>query len=114
MCIRDRICALGVTARLDFEGDQFTFFKLPPGEVEALLGVELCELSLYDALIPHLESQVARGRMPLIEVDAFMLPDTRGVSYGLEPVSYTHLDVYKRQPRICCGPRSGSASPTAR
>ena len=81
---RDPICALGVTARLDFEGDQFTFFKLPPGEVEALLGVELCELSLYDALIPHLESQVARGRMPLIEVDAFMLPDTRGVSYGLE------------------------------
>lgn len=81
---RDPVAALGVTARLDFEGDQFTFFKLPPGEVEALIGVELCELSLYDDLIGHLETQVARGRPPLIEVDAFVLPDTRGVSYGVE------------------------------
>lgn len=81
---RDPIAVLGVTARLDFEGDQFTFFKLPPGEIEALTGVELCELSLYDDLIPHLETQVARGRVPLIEVDAFVLPDTRGVSYGIE------------------------------
>jgi hypothetical protein len=81
---RDPVAALGVTARLDFEGDQFTFFKLPPGEVEALTGVELCELSLFDDLLGHLETQIARGRVPLIEVDAFVLPDTRGVSYGVE------------------------------
>lgn len=81
---RDPVAALGVTARLDFEGDQFTFFKLPPGEVEALTGVELCELSLFDDLLGHLETQIARGRVPLMEVDAFALPDTRGVSYGIE------------------------------
>lgn len=81
---RDPISTLGVTARLDFEGDQFTFFKLAPGEVEALTGVELCELSLFDDLLGHLETQIARGRVPLIEVDAFVLPDTRGVSYGLD------------------------------
>jgi hypothetical protein len=81
---RDPTASLGVTARLDFEGDQFTFFKLPPGEVEAMHGVELCELSLYDDLLGQLDEQVKRGRMPLIEMDAIHLPDTRGVSYGVE------------------------------
>ena len=95
---REPLAVLGVTARLDFEGDQFTFFKLPPGEVEALTGVELCELSLYDELIPHLETQVARGRMPLIEVDAWHLPDTRGVSYGIEH-SKTTIGVNLIDPR---------------
>ncbi|MBL8587686.1 MAG: DUF1839 family protein [Methylobacteriaceae bacterium] len=76
--------ALGVTAALDFEGDQFTFFKLASEDLRDLCGIEIQELSLYDDLLGHMETQIARGRVVLVEVDAWRLPDTAGVSYRLE------------------------------
>ncbi|HMN72743.1 MAG TPA: DUF1839 family protein [Rhodoblastus sp.] len=75
---------LGFTATLDFEGDQFTFFKPPLEDIELLYGFVVHELSLYDDLAGHVAEQCARGRLVMVETDAFHLPDTRGVSYGVE------------------------------
>ncbi|WP_237155170.1 DUF1839 family protein [Oryzibacter oryziterrae] len=76
--------AFGFTLTQDFEGDQFTFFKIPPEDLEHLYGLRLAELAIFDDPELHLAEQVARGRLCLIELDSFFLPDTRGVAYGLE------------------------------
>jgi len=73
--------AFGFTLAQDFEGDQFTFFKPSLDELNALYGLRVNELALYDDLLTQLEVQVARGRLVLIELDSFYMPDTRGVSY---------------------------------
>ncbi len=72
---------LGFTLRQDFEGDQFTFFKPPLDDLEDFYGLSVGELSIFDDLEAHAEIQVSRGRLVLVEVDAFFLPDTREVSY---------------------------------
>lgn len=74
--------ALGFTVAQDFEGDHFTFFKLPAADLLRLHGLEIAELAIFDDLESHLALQVARGRLPLIELDSFHLPDTRGITYG--------------------------------
>ncbi|HPG03079.1 MAG TPA: DUF1839 family protein [Rhodoblastus sp.] len=88
---------LAFTATLDFEGDQFTFFKPPLEDIEALYGFSVRELSIYDDLADHLVEQTSRGRLVLMEVDAFHLPDTRGVSYGIES-SKTTIGVNRIDP----------------
>lgn len=88
---------LGFAATLDFEGDQFTFFKPPLEDIEMLYGFVVHELSLYDDLVDHISQQCARGRLVMIEADAFHLPDTRGVSYRLES-SKTTIGVNRIDP----------------
>ncbi|MGE3244886.1 MAG: DUF1839 family protein [Beijerinckiaceae bacterium] len=72
---------LGFTLLQDFEGDHFTFFKPFLEDIETLYGIRTGELALFDELDRHLATQVARGRMPLVEVDSFYLPDTAGVAW---------------------------------
>jgi len=78
---REPAAGLGMTVAQDFEGDQFTFFKMPTRDIEALFGLDVQELSIYRPLVDHIEEQAARGRIVLVEVDAHRLPDTRGVTY---------------------------------
>ena len=75
---------LGFTVRQDFEGDQFTFFKVPLEDLEVLYGISVQELAIFDTVEAHSLAQLTRGRIPLIEVDSFYLPDTDGVSYKIE------------------------------
>jgi hypothetical protein len=75
---------LGFTLTQDFEGDQFTFFKVPLEDLESLYGVTSTELSLYDTVENHVCTQLGRGRLCLVEMDSFFLPDTAGITYGLE------------------------------
>jgi hypothetical protein len=93
--------AFGFTLAQDFEGDQFTFFKPPLDELEALYGLHVTELALYDDLIGHLEQQIARRRLVLIELDSFYMPDTQGVSYrvshGKTTIAVNRLDRAGRQ-----------------
>jgi hypothetical protein len=88
--------AFGFTLGQDFEGDQFTFFKPPLEDLYALYRLRAGELALYDDLLTHIEVQIARGRMVLVELDSFYLPDTRGVSYrethGKTTVGINRLD----------------------
>jgi len=67
--------ALAFTVRQDFEGDHFTFFKFPLEDLEALFGLSVQELAIYDTLEAHTLEQLGRGRPVLIEVDSHWLPD---------------------------------------
>jgi hypothetical protein len=67
--------ALAFTVRQDFEGDHFTFFKFPLEDLEALFGLAVQELAIYDSLEAHTLEQLGRGRPVLIEVDSYWLPD---------------------------------------
>lgn len=77
----DPVAALGFTVGQDFEGDQFTFFKFPAADLQRLAGLDIQELAIFDRLETHVLAQIERERLPLVEVDAFHLPDTRGITY---------------------------------
>lgn len=75
---------LGFSLTQDFEGDQFTFFKVPLEDLETLYGIRCTELAIFDTVESHVATQIARGRLCLVEMDSFYMPDTRGVAYALE------------------------------
>jgi hypothetical protein len=75
--------ALGFTVTQDFEGDHFTFFKFPTADLQRLYGIDVEELAIFDRLDARVMTQIDRNRLPMVEVDAFYLPDTRGVSYRI-------------------------------
>jgi hypothetical protein len=77
----DPHAGLAFTLASGFEGDQWLFFKPPAAELEELYGVDVQELNIWRPLLDHLVEQLGRGRLVLVEVDAFHLPDTAGVSY---------------------------------
>jgi hypothetical protein len=93
--------ALGFTLIQDWEGDQFTFFKFAPRDLEACYGAVVQELSIYDSVEAHAIEQTARGRAVLVEVDGFYLPDTRGVSYRRQhtktTIAINRIDPVARQ-----------------
>ena len=73
----------------DFEDDQWTFFKHPAEDLRELYGIEVAEMSVWRPVPDHVEEHLRRGRLLTVEADAWYLPDTRGVSYGLEHVKTT-------------------------
>ncbi|OCX13865.1 serine--tRNA ligase [Mesorhizobium hungaricum] len=91
---------LGFTLMQDFEGDQFTFFKVPLEDLEALYGIRSTELAIYDRVETHVAEQLRRGRLCLVEMDSFYMPDTHGVGYhgehGKTTVAINRLDVAGR------------------
>jgi hypothetical protein len=80
------LAALPFTFAIDVEGDQWTFFKFPLADLYSLYGVEVIELNVWRPLLAHVEEQLALGRLSIVEVDAFWLPDTAGVSYRMDHV----------------------------
>jgi Domain of unknown function (DUF1839) len=80
---------LGFLVEQDWEGDQFTFFKPPPGTLRLLYGASLDELALYEDLEAHVAEQLRRGRTVLVEVDAWFLPDVAGTAYQREHTKTT-------------------------
>lgn len=91
---------LGFTLTQDFEGDQFTFFKVPLEDLEQLYDVRVTELAIFDTVEDHVSEQTARGRLCLVEMDSFFMPDTQGVGYrqqhGKTTVGINRLDVENR------------------
>ena len=80
------VAALPVALTVDAEGDQWTFFKFPIADLEALYGVRVFELNIWRSLASHIEEQLALGRPAIVEVDAFYLPDTVGRTYRSDHV----------------------------
>lgn len=78
---RDPVASFAFTFTIDFEGDQWTFFKCPLGDLHELYGIDVQELALWRPLAEHVEEQVGRGRPVLVEVDSHFLPDTAGTAY---------------------------------
>ncbi len=83
------IACLGFTLAADFEGDQWTFGKPSHHDLESLYGIRIEELSLYRTLLDQIVTQVCRGSIPLLEADAFHLPDTAGIDYRSAHVKTT-------------------------
>jgi len=88
---------LAFTITQDFEGDHFTFFKVPSEDMEALYGLSIQELAVWDDLQAHIVEQLQRGRVVLLEVDGYFLPDTRGVTYQ-EQHGKTTIGIYALDP----------------
>jgi hypothetical protein len=81
--------ALAFTLGVDFEGDQWTFFKFRDADLVLLYALEVEELTPWRGLVGHIEEQIARGCPVLVELDAYFLPDTQGTAYGLAHVKST-------------------------
>ncbi len=80
------LAALGSTVRMDFEGDQWTFFKPFPEDLELLFGIDVHEMQPYRALPEQAAEQIAEGRTLIVELDSWHLPDTAATSYRTEHV----------------------------
>jgi hypothetical protein len=85
----DPVAALPFTLAIDFEGDQWTFFKFPAADLYHLYGLDVQELAIWQPLVRHVEEQVTRGRPVLVELDSFYLPDTAGTAYQRAHVKST-------------------------
>jgi hypothetical protein len=75
------LAMLAYCVAVDFEGDQWTFFKPPLEDLTRLYGLEVQELVVYRSLPEHIAAQIELGRTVIVEVDAYHLPDTAGRSY---------------------------------
>jgi hypothetical protein len=80
------LAALGCLVRTDFEGDQWTFFKPPPEDLEALFGIDIHEMQPYRPLPLQIAEQIDSGRTIIVELDSWFLPDTAATSYRSEHV----------------------------
>lgn len=69
------------TTAIDFEGDQWTFFKPPHTELFELYGVDVQELNVWRPLVDHAVEHLGAGKFISSEADAFWLPDTAGTDY---------------------------------
>ncbi len=80
------LAALGSVMRMDFEGDQWTFFKPAPEDLELLFGIDVHEMQPYRPLPEQIAEQLAAGRTLIVELDSWYLPDTAATSYRSEHV----------------------------
>ncbi len=95
------MAALAFTLGIDFEGDQWTFFKFQDADLFTLYGLDIQELNPWRELVLHIDEQVGSGRPVLVELDSFFLPDTSGTAYKLAHVKSTvainAIDIENRQ-----------------
>jgi hypothetical protein len=80
------LAAMSCAVRMDFEGDQWTFLKPFPGDLELLFGIAIHEMQPYRPLTEQIAEQLARGRTLIVEMDSWYLPDTSSTSYRTEHV----------------------------
>ena len=78
---QEPMAMLPFTLAVDFEGDQWTFFKPSLEELRALYGVDVQELTVWRPLLDHAQEYLAAGKLISTETDAFWLPDTVGTDY---------------------------------
>jgi hypothetical protein len=75
------VASLPFTIAIDFEGDQWTFFKPVHDELHDLYGVDVQELTVWRPLLDHAVEHLSAGKLISTEADAFWLPDTAGTDY---------------------------------
>ncbi len=80
------LAMMGCVLRVDFEGDQWTFFKPLPEHLERLYGVDIHEMQPYRPLPEQIAEQIALDRTIVVELDSWYLPDTAATSYRREHV----------------------------
>jgi hypothetical protein len=77
----DPVAGLGFTLAGDVDGDQWRMFTFPAEDLWLLYGIEVDELNVWRPLRDHVAEQVALGHMLAVDVDAWWLPDTVGLTY---------------------------------
>lgn len=86
---------------IDFEGDQWTFFKPSLDELRELYGARVSELTVWRPLIEHALEHLGNGRYIIADADAFWLPDTQGTGYrqkhGKTSIVLQALDMERRR-----------------
>lgn len=97
----DPLAMLPFTLAVDFEGDQWTFFKPSLEELRALYGIDVQELTVWRPLLEHAAEHLGAGKLISTEADAFWLPDTAGTDYrikhGKTTIVLSRLDVNAQQ-----------------
>ncbi len=83
------IAALPFTVRIDFEGDQWTFFKFPHSDLVDLFRVEIQELNRGEVSWITSPNRYRSGDPYWSEVDSYFLPDTAATTYKREHVKST-------------------------
>jgi hypothetical protein len=97
----DPTAMLPFVVALDFDGDQWTFFKPSHADLYDLYGVDVQELNVWRPLVHHAARHVGDGRLVFTEADAFFLPDTQGTDYRRQHTKTTivieTIDVERRK-----------------
>ena len=75
------LAVLPFTLGVDFEGDQWTFFKPSGDDLRLLYGVQVQELTVWRPLLEHTLEQLKAKKFVSTEADAYWLPDTAGTDY---------------------------------
>jgi Domain of unknown function (DUF1839) len=92
---------LPFTACIDFEGDQWTFFKPSHDELRDLYGIDVQEMNVWRPLIEHAQEHLAAGKLLCLETDAFWLPDAAGTDYRRQhtktTIALADLDLANRR-----------------
>lgn len=98
---QEPLAMLPFTLAVDFEEDQWTFFKPSLEELRDLYGVDVQELTIWRPLLEHAVEHLQAGKLVSTEADAFWLPDTAGTDYRIKHSKTTivlaSLDVEARQ-----------------
>ena len=63
--------AMGFTLAVDFEGDQWTFFKPPLGDLRTLYGIDVQELTVWRPLLEPASQYLGAGKLISTEADAY-------------------------------------------
>jgi hypothetical protein len=68
-------------AAVDFEVDQWTFFKPAPEDLVTLYGLDLHEMQPYRSIPEQTAARLEIGQTTMPEVDSFWLPDVVATDY---------------------------------
>jgi hypothetical protein len=85
-CGYEPLALFAHVVRMDFEGDQWTFFKPPPADIEDLFGIDIHEMQPYRPLPLQIAEQIDQGRTVIVELDSWYLPDVAESGYRTEHV----------------------------
>jgi hypothetical protein len=77
----DPTAGLAFALSTDFDGEQWRMFKYPAEDLRRLYGVEVHELNVWRPLTDHLVEELSLGHLVSVDVDAWWLPDTAGLTY---------------------------------
>ncbi len=83
------LAALGSCATIDFEGDNFTFYKPDHEDLRQLFGIDFQEMNVWRPLLDHVQEHLGAGKFISTEANSYWLPDTSGTDYRRNHVKTT-------------------------
>lgn len=74
--------------------EQFEFLKVDHRDLEQVHGIRVGEYDVWTTLLEHVTTHMQAGNVIIVEADAHWLPDTRGISYGIEHTKTSIVPVH--------------------